>query len=312
MVTGASSGGGFSSLCFSFQCLFKLFRHLYKLPHNEQANFTGSERERRSDGQWRETSSLCRTLTSTGIVGIGNATISSRINRNVIRTFAIGKKRWAGLFRMRMRWSDREIEFLIQISRRILSWRRKRKREKRLGIGRKSHGISFSLSLSLSGARAFYKHPIIITMPELLIFRAGVSMEAEKLLRIISPFEKKAKQDQSDASIRQEMRVSVQVQTKRIHLPSIHLSDHRTFTNSLHTSIRNFTSLAALVRRYLLFKTTYRSTIENGSTLVESLATQICFSPLSSSNIISECSSNAKIELHAWAQVLIFFFVFSA
>jgi hypothetical protein len=40
IVTGASSGGGLSSLCFSFQCLFKLFLHLYKLPHNEQANFT--------------------------------------------------------------------------------------------------------------------------------------------------------------------------------------------------------------------------------------------------------------------------------
>ena len=41
MVTGASSGGGLSSLCFSFQCLFRLFLHLYKFPHNEQANFTG-------------------------------------------------------------------------------------------------------------------------------------------------------------------------------------------------------------------------------------------------------------------------------
>jgi hypothetical protein len=43
MVTGASSGGGFSSLCFSFQCLFRLFLHLYKLPHNEQAYFTRIE-----------------------------------------------------------------------------------------------------------------------------------------------------------------------------------------------------------------------------------------------------------------------------
>jgi hypothetical protein len=48
IVTGASSGGGSSSLCFSFQCLFKLFLHLYKLPHNEQANFT---RERRNRGE---------------------------------------------------------------------------------------------------------------------------------------------------------------------------------------------------------------------------------------------------------------------
>jgi hypothetical protein len=45
MVTGASSGGGSSSLCFSFQCLFKLFLHLYKLPHNEQANFTLEKKE---------------------------------------------------------------------------------------------------------------------------------------------------------------------------------------------------------------------------------------------------------------------------
>lgn len=40
IVTGASSGGASSSLCFSFQCLFKLFLHLYKFPHKEQANFT--------------------------------------------------------------------------------------------------------------------------------------------------------------------------------------------------------------------------------------------------------------------------------
>jgi hypothetical protein len=26
-------------MCFSFQCLFKLLRHLYVLPHMEQANF---------------------------------------------------------------------------------------------------------------------------------------------------------------------------------------------------------------------------------------------------------------------------------
>jgi hypothetical protein len=45
MVTGASSGGGSSSLCFSFQCLFKLFLHLYKLPHNEQANFTKEKKK---------------------------------------------------------------------------------------------------------------------------------------------------------------------------------------------------------------------------------------------------------------------------
>ena len=43
MVTGASSGGGSSSLCFSFQCLFKLFLHLYKLPQSEQANLTSKE-----------------------------------------------------------------------------------------------------------------------------------------------------------------------------------------------------------------------------------------------------------------------------
>jgi hypothetical protein len=45
IVTGASSGGGLSSLCFSFQCLFKLFLHLYKLPHNEQANLTKKKKE---------------------------------------------------------------------------------------------------------------------------------------------------------------------------------------------------------------------------------------------------------------------------
>jgi hypothetical protein len=37
-VTGASSGGGVSVMCFSFQCLFKLLRHLYVLPQMEQAN----------------------------------------------------------------------------------------------------------------------------------------------------------------------------------------------------------------------------------------------------------------------------------
>ena len=47
MVTGASRGGGLSSLCFSFQCLFRLFLHLYKFPHNEQANFTRRRRKRR-------------------------------------------------------------------------------------------------------------------------------------------------------------------------------------------------------------------------------------------------------------------------
>jgi hypothetical protein len=49
IVTGASSGGGLSSLCFSFQCLFKLFLHLYKLPHNEQANFTENKRKKDDD-----------------------------------------------------------------------------------------------------------------------------------------------------------------------------------------------------------------------------------------------------------------------
>ena len=38
MVTGASSGGGCSLMCFSFQCLFKLLRHLYVLPQREHAN----------------------------------------------------------------------------------------------------------------------------------------------------------------------------------------------------------------------------------------------------------------------------------
>jgi hypothetical protein len=38
MVTGASSGGGCSLICFSFQCLFKLLRHLYVLPQREHAN----------------------------------------------------------------------------------------------------------------------------------------------------------------------------------------------------------------------------------------------------------------------------------
>ena len=38
-VTGASNGGGVSVMCFSFQCLFNDLRHLYVLPHIEQANF---------------------------------------------------------------------------------------------------------------------------------------------------------------------------------------------------------------------------------------------------------------------------------
>jgi hypothetical protein len=45
------------------------------------------------------------------------------------------------------------------------------------------------LSLSLSLSFAFYEHPIIITMTEKLIFRAGVSMQKEN--RIISPLYKK-------------------------------------------------------------------------------------------------------------------------
>lgn len=168
-----------------------------------------------------------------------------------------------------------------------------------------------SLFFSLSGARILWasnnhNHARAIDLSSRCQYEGREAVEDDFSVR------KKAKQDKSDASIRQETRDSVQVQTKCRHLLSIQLSDHRTFMNSLHTSIPSFTSLAALVRRYLLFKATYRLTIENGSTLVESAAAQICFSPSSSSNIISECSSNAKIELHAWAQVLIFFFFFSA
>ncbi|RNA38241.1 hypothetical protein BpHYR1_049364 [Brachionus plicatilis] len=37
-ATGASSGGGVSVMCFSFQCLLRLLRHLYVLPQMEHAN----------------------------------------------------------------------------------------------------------------------------------------------------------------------------------------------------------------------------------------------------------------------------------
>ena len=54
---------------------------------------------------------------------------------------------------------------------------------------------SWHLSLSLLFfSRPFYEHPIIITMPEPLIFRAGVSMQAEELSRIISPLEKESEE----------------------------------------------------------------------------------------------------------------------
>ena len=83
MVTGASSGGGLSSLCFSFQCLFKLFLHLYKLPHNEQANLTKDERVRVVYSESVE-------LTGTDIIGIGHTAVFCGIDRDVVGTLSIG------------------------------------------------------------------------------------------------------------------------------------------------------------------------------------------------------------------------------